>query len=306
MGDIDRGLIVLRILRLCLALQLLAMALPMLFHDGSPIAKLWWQHGSDEVPVGDLAWIDQLDERRTVVEVASAPTSADRIFLLDKVAGGLLCGLALASFRLPLASVLWISSAWVLAWSVSTVLLRANAFAFLAPAAQGVRWLLPLAALYVWHGLGWRERRGRHDGETFSNLSEPRRTRFAGLLRVGIALTFAAHGYEALEQNPKFVDLILLTADRMLGWELSQAFAQVALAVIGWMDIAMSLAVLLLRSPGLALWMTIWGALTAFSRITALGFAAGWGETMLRVGNFAVPLMLFLLWQAKSPPPKTD
>ena len=116
------------------------------------------------------------------------------------------------------------------------------------------------------------------------------------ILRVGIAVTFFMHGLEAFFHNPHFIDLILLTDMNHFHLGLKQAAAEDVLTIIGIVDIVIAVAIVCGRYRSIALWMAFWGILTAFSRVTALG----WGkypEILLRAAHAGAPLALFVYWQ---------
>ena len=106
--------------------------------------------------------------------------------------------------------------------------------------------------------------------------------------------------------DARFQDLIYGAGLRVGVTDLSPDSVENALVVIGVVDLAVALGLLLpLRrlSLGCALWMAFWGFLTAASRTLHSGFE--WcGETLLRAPNGGVPLAVaLLLWRARSPGP---
>jgi hypothetical protein len=194
--------------------------------------------------------------------------------------GGLL--VLLRPWRWPAALVLL----WLVALASSTSLRSDGAFSGVALPAHATRYGAPLALLLL--GLA----------------SE---APAAWCLRASAALTFVTHGYEALVHNPHFLDLILLSA-RRVGARVSEAEARLALDLIGWAALAVAGLLLVTRWRAVALYMAAWGALTAASRVTALGPGA-WTEVGLRAANALVPLALALGWRpdahpaATTPPP---
>jgi hypothetical protein len=125
-----------------------------------------------------------------------------------------------------------------------------------------------------------------------------------GLLTVAAAMTFAVHGYKAIQQYGPFVDLILLSDNRIFGIGPKQATTESILLIIGWTDIVVAALLLATRWRVVAAYMFLWGLITAFSRMTALGMVA-WPETLIRSANAGVPLVLWFLYQnrfsARSP-----
>ena len=130
--------------------------------------------------------------------------------------------------------------------------------------------------------------------------SVPRRSRLESFLRLATSAVFFGHGVEAIRKAPAFVTLLVGTAENCVGGQLTQQTAERLLLIIGFIDCALAIAVLVGRWWSIAFYMAVWGLVTALSRITA----GGWGnsyEAMLRAGHVAGPLVLFLLWRSRRP-----
>jgi hypothetical protein len=138
------------------------------------------------------------------------------------------------------------------------------------------------------------------------------------VLRWGVAGTFIGHGLCALWIKPSFINLIvgslnlflgdpILTAGSLEALEEAftvaasrQAFAELALPIIAIQDFIL---VALLLLPGkkiktIALWMAVWGFVTAMSRMTAYGWDH-WHDLALRICNGGVPLFLWVYWKSQ-------
>jgi len=115
-------------------------------------------------------------------------------------------------------------------------------------------------------------------------------------LRVAAAATFATHGMEAMLQRSSFIDLLISSAQNVLNWDLPQAQAEQALFAIGVADLIVAGACLLTHSRAIFLWMALWGAITAASRVTAGGLEYHWHETLWRASHCCVPLALAAYW----------
>jgi len=120
------------------------------------------------------------------------------------------------------------------------------------------------------------------------------------LLRIAIASTFIGHGLAAYWLKPGFVDLIVGTIDTFLGsdWRLAEEREKIALLLLPWIGrIDFLLAALILipfkRLRTVALWMAIWGFVTAVSRVTAFGWER-WPDLMIRAANGGIPLLLWI------------
>ena len=114
------------------------------------------------------------------------------------------------------------------------------------------------------------------------------------ILQLGIALVFASHGVECLLGNPKFIDLLLGGSWNLLGLQMSQDTALQLMQLIGVVDLAVALAVLIRPLRLLLFWASFWGLLTALSRMFALGTGA-YPEVLLRASHFLGPFSLYLL-----------
>ena len=147
---------------------------------------------------------------------------------------------------------------------------------------------------------------------------QQRESKIEWVLRWGVAGTFIGHGLCALWIKPSFIDLIvgtmnLFLGDPVLAAESSealqealaiaasrQAFAESALPIIAIQDFIL-VALLLLpgkRIKTIALWMAVWGFVTAMSRMTAYGWDH-WHDLALRICNGGIPLFLWAYWKSQ-------
>lgn len=233
---------------------------------GSPIASVLWR---------DLGWTEAAFEA------------------LDLGAGYMLYASAAVALLAPRAR----RGAWALlpalAWLALVPLAKLRAggdFAYmLAPLAQGNRPLAVLALFVLWRG------RGR--------AAQARAMR---LLVVGVAAVFAAHGIEALLQNPRFVDYLLVSTARLTPFEMAQSTAEALLYVIGAVDVAV--AALVLRRPRRATlaWACLWGFATAAMRLVYFGPAGGAHHAAIRALNGGGALVVLLGLAAGFPFPRRD
>lgn len=141
----------------------------------------------------------------------------------------------------------------------------------------------------------------------------PERVVYA-LLAAGGVGTFLGHGMWAILGQASFVKLITGSFDHVLGVTVSTDTAVRWLDVIGWLDLTVAALMLsmligsLLRTGPLhrfaygrtALvvyaWATLWGLVTAMSRVTAAGepFPEIW-DVVERAPNVALPAALAYL-----------
>lgn len=165
------------------------------------------------------------------------------------------------------------SAGWMLLESLLRVSEGGQFGSMLAPIAQAVRWGTPLAIGALAIGadpsvvLRW--------------------------LRMAAGLVFVAHGLECLFGHPLFTDFLIIVPGRYLGHgQLSQPTAETILLLIGGLDVVVGVLFARRYRPGLALWMTGWGFLTASVRLLYFG-SVGWPDAMIRVTNGGVPLMIW-------------
>lgn len=126
-------------------------------------------------------------------------------------------------------------------------------------------------------------------------LREKRTRSAVTLLRWAAAVTFLAHGIESWQHNPQFTDLLIGATARVFGAELSQSTAEKLLSIIGAADMLVAIACVVIRSRYLMGWMVVWGAITASSRVVALGSSLGY-MSLTRSPHVAVPLAVTLYW----------
>ena len=116
----------------------------------------------------------------------------------------------------------------------------------------------------------------------------------AWILRVGLSVLFITHGLEALYLHPRFIDFLIGTGENLAGISMTEATAGTLLQIIGIIDIAVAVALLIRPFPGVLFWMTFWGLITALSRVTTFGPGVYY-EVLTRAPHFLGPLALVLL-----------
>jgi hypothetical protein len=139
------------------------------------------------------------------------------------------------------------------------------------------------------------------------------------LMRALIAVVFVAHGWQALQADPRFIDLILGTAVKLIEVRPTEEAVVGALQAIAVVDFIVAIGVLFFPMRrrlgedgvsgwgarvfgvvgcGLCLWLSAWGLVTAFSRMTSLGIPSGlaeYPEVLMRASHVLVPIALWLL-----------
>ncbi len=185
-----------------------------------------------------------------------------------------LASLAAVSVRRPLPRLLaaGVVSAWFTALALGEWRIGGAPFTSLALPAHATRIVAPLL-LALWD----------------------RRAVAKWALRVGIALTFAIHGWEAYQLHPGFIDFLLAADLRLFGLGLEQQGAELLLRLIGALDVVLAALVLTGRDfrPVLA-WAAVWGVVTALSRVVQGGEGAA-HMALIRAANGGLPLVLLLL-----------
>lgn len=129
-----------------------------------------------------------------------------------------------------------------------------------------------------------------------SQVAPSRTVRVMELLRWATAIVFFVHGIEALQRNPKFIDLMIVSTEQTLGWNLSESTAAMILTTIGTIDVLAAVACVSFRSLPIMGWVAFWGGLTAMSRVVAHGWDVAWHQAFTRVPHFGVPLAVALWW----------
>ena len=136
------------------------------------------------------------------------------------------------------------------------------------------------------------------------------------LIGTAVALGFFGHGILGAKGEEKFVDLVTGSYDKLLGGSMSTDTATSIVNVIGWVDIALAAAFVVLVvgairrkayafSPvaiGLFVWAATWGFLTALSRFTAVLNGAEVWDVVERGPNYLAPaaLVYLIYWIRKS------
>jgi hypothetical protein len=137
------------------------------------------------------------------------------------------------------------------------------------------------------------------------------------LLSVGLIGAFFGHGMWAVDGKDSFVELFAGTFDNVFGVTVSTAAATSWVQVIGWVDIAITVVLVVmfignLRARGalyefayskaalvIYAWGAVWGFLTAGARVTAAGefYPEVW-DVVERAPNFLLPVALvYLVYQ---------
>ncbi len=146
----------------------------------------------------------------------------------------------------------------------------------------------------------------------------------AGLLRVLVAVVFVTHGYQALMEDPRFIDLIIGSFGNLFNVSVGESTAVAVLKVIAVIDFCVALAALIYPRPllvphrfwaspcrdcairrvivpGLMIWLAFWGLITALSRMTAMRPSEAlseYPELLVRVPHVLGPLALWCLFAA--------
>lgn len=114
------------------------------------------------------------------------------------------------------------------------------------------------------------------------------------LLALGISMTFIAHGIEAINHNPEFVDFIIRIFRKYFSLNISQSDAESMLRAIGLIDVALGVSLLFESNRQVLLYMAFWGFLTAIVRIFYSPSIPGLESALIRSANGGAPLVLWL------------
>ncbi|WP_164101289.1 hypothetical protein [Candidatus Laterigemmans baculatus] len=196
----------------------------------------------------------------------------------------------------------WVALAWprwfllapaalyLLLESLAGSIVRGYAFSEWTLAAHALRYLTPVALIL----LAAATRRPR--------ASSWARVSGTWLLRLGLTSVFLAHGYEAFERHPAFIDLIITSSQNLLGIRIEESQAGAVLRIIAVVDFAVALLLLVRPWRPILFWMLFWGLVTACSRMTSYGWGA-YTDVLLRTTHFAIPLAL--LWMTRNSASRT-
>lgn len=219
-----------------------------------------------------------------VMEIAHA-----KAYAIERICVSVFLLLTLVNFFLPRAVFLIPIFLYVLFEAWAGYYQGGYHFSELTLGAQALRYTTPLAVLVL---LAWPLR------NRFSELSRAKACSW--ILRIALAVVFITHGAECLMGNPQFIDLIIGSFNNVFGFRFTEATALLIMQVIGWVDILVAMAVLIKPNKYLLNWLFFWAALTAFSRMTALGFGA-YTEVLMRASHILAPLAVYLLTYKKEP-----
>lgn len=234
-------------------------------------------------PIGELAFVDLHLAETAVFALEMSLAGGLVVAALVMVLPRFMVGVAAA--RLAAAVIL----GGLLATGLARMLLGGAPYSQWTLVAEAARYAVPLALLL---------------------LATKAQRPSAWILRIGIALTFAAHGREALAHTPRFVDLILIADGHVSGLLeghrlFDEASARTLLTGIGAIDLGLAVLGLVMRSRALWLYMAFWGFLTAASRVLAGGLD-WWPAALERLPNGAAPLALVLLAGSLARSPKSS
>ena len=186
----------------------------------------------------------------------------------------------------PCWPVLLPVTVWFIAGSLVKVVRNESPLSILEPVEHAARYTAPLALMVLDF---WPPSFKSHLGRTVVAM---------WLLRLAAAATFIGHGLVALYQavnGGHFIDLLTSTTSAVLGRDLSMDEARAGLSIIGGVDLGVAISLLCSRAKPVALYMAAWGFATAATRMIAAGPAA-FPETLVRVANGGLPLVLLLYW----------
>ena len=137
-------------------------------------------------------------------------------------------------------------------------------------------------------------------GAIIRNKDRILENRWCWVLRFAAAATFLGHGLNALRGSPSHVELIQLTFMNLFSQDVGVESAKLWLNLIGSMDILLAATLLIKRWKWVAMWMAVWGLVTAGSRLTAYGVSEGWSLTAIRLGNGGIPFVIWWLWNSNN------
>lgn len=299
-----------RALSVVIALSFSAVFSMHFFYEGTSIGKyVAKQSEMERVKEADVTHYTDMvlfgDEMESVSEDVDLTAAGDseagfeqsqRIRRVDKAINLLMLAGAWAMLipalwnRRAFSWVYLVLGVYLLLLSLCKGLNGGTAFSELAIPAHATRWL-PCLVLWLWLlGKPGQNAEEEEEKQTEEQVGGGVVTVTTWGLVLSVSLTFGVHGYEAVQLNPFFVDLLYGAFER-LSIPLSETGCHTLLRGIGVMDMCLALLVLVFRWKFLFVWMAIWGGLTALSRPFAFGHIL-WEDSLLRVGNCLLPLAL--------------
>ena len=272
-------------LRISVAIQCLGLAREALLFQ-TPIFGFLWSPPD----VGGLGWNEAW------------------VVWIHRIAGWCLIVAALLILIRPCWPVLVPVALWQLLHAVAKTRMGGDPFYEINLLAQSTRILAPLGLMLLdpwprdrWPLDPWPRRSSSLKHDLSSKYLSAKNVVVAFmLLRIAVVITFAAHGYEAWQRHPKFVDFNIVVAQRLLGWSMTQDTAEATLVVIGTIDLgAAGLLLLGLRWRPVVFYMAFWGLITATARVVyagSAGFSGAYHQTLVRACHAGVPLAIGLYW----------
>lgn len=294
------------------AIQLLAMAKPILWEDGSDLYRYATKQvdlsqAKEDMAASSLEAIINGTATATELSIEGGRTTDEQsqqqlILRIDRGVAYFLIFVGIVALfvrrrSLIVASLLLIVGGWCVADSIAAVLNGGKAYSGMTPYSLAARSVMPflLALLLLFLPKSARVKSG-NGSSAFNSLIRNRKflNVFDIAARLALASTFLVHGYKAVQGHYPFRDLVNLSA-RRIGLEFSTDSLLIILKVIGYQDILLAVFLLITRSRFVLYWTAIWGCVTAFSRVTALGFP-GVDLWLVRSANGGLALVLIALY----------
>ena len=288
-----------KLLSIFVFIGLLGAVKPVLFNDGSAMAK--YLSKQKQLEMVQEANIEQymesalfgdgdisLETNDTFYTTDERHEAVNTIYKYDFYIATILILLSLLLFfpklfeRKHLYYFLIPIALWLFCQSVASMLNGGKKYSELAIFAHATRWGLPLVLCMAYY----LKKRGK-------DFLQNKLIILSAVLCS--SLTFAVHGWEAFHLNAPFQDL-LYSFFSIIGMNISESTNFTILKIVGCMDLLLAAAILIFRNPKIFLWMAFWGLITAFSRPLTIGFDA-WPEFAMRIANCALPLGLFLIFR---------
>ena len=192
----------------------------------------------------------------------------------------MILGLLVSALAIWIPKLRWLSLlgiAVLLSEMIAETTMPSSKYPLLYWAEWALRYTTPLIAIMLFQGSG------------------PSLSWGARLMRFAIALVFVDHGAKALLAEPQFIDYLIATF-RRIGISVAETQSVIVLRVIGVADILLAVHLLILkpeRNRAVLIWIAIWGAVTAFARIT-YGGVGNWHEVLIRSSHFVIPITLLI------------
>lgn len=180
---------------------------------------------------------------------------------------------------------LWLISTFLVLYSLLSYANGGKAFLELSLISAISKWWLPILTLISIHH--------------FYNRKAKFNRWFLLSIQFSVFLIFLSHGIGCFLKNGVYIDYILGFFRDFSAIPMKQKDAEQFLNIIGVIDVAVAVLVMIKPSNYLLYWLIFWGFLTAMLRVLDASIL-NYVEFLIRVPHFTLPLVLLLIRNYKN------